>query len=281
MKFSQRVGIVPAEKVIQKNSIDQELRNGLWNILMLFYWNNYEAPYNYGLSRSDFVKNSNLEELVERLWIHYFKRPVDTIERYWEYCLKDIRNYFFNAKWHEVYDLIEFIAINGSQNPNKEFIDTCNVILERENAAYRFVDHNMVEITSDEEIESIEEAIESATPFPGVKSHLHTALNLLSDRTNPNYRNSIKESISAVEALAKHLANDSNATLGSILKTLEKEQNLHPALKNAFSSLYGYTSDAKGIRHALLDEDNLEQVDARFMLVCCSAFVNYVVAKTV
>jgi hypothetical protein len=43
--------------------------------------------------------------------------------------------------------------------------------------------------------------------------------------------------------------------------------------------MYGYTSDAEGIRHALLEEPTLEQADAIFMLVTCSAFVNYLRAK--
>lgn len=54
---------------------------------------------------------------------------------------------------------------------------------------------------------------------------------------------------------------------------------MHPALKGAFEKLYGYTSSAKGIRHALLDEPNLGFEDAKFMLVSCSAFVNYLKSK--
>lgn len=53
----------------------------------------------------------------------------------------------------------------------------------------------------------------------------------------------------------------------------------HPALEKAFSSLYGYTSDASGIRHALMDEHNLHFEDAKFMLVACAAFISYLVAK--
>jgi hypothetical protein len=50
-------------------------------------------------------------------------------------------------------------------------------------------------------------------------------------------------------------------------------------LSKAFESLYGYTSDANGIRHALMDASTLGFADAKFMLVCCSAFVNFLVAK--
>ena len=43
--------------------------------------------------------------------------------------------------------------------------------------------------------------------------------------------------------------------------------------------MYGYTNDAEGIRHSLLDEANLRFEDAKYMVVTCSAFVNYLVAK--
>ena len=54
---------------------------------------------------------------------------------------------------------------------------------------------------------------------------------------------------------------------------------MHPALNKAFSTLYGYTSNAKGIRHALLEESTLDFEDAKFMLVACSAFINYLKVK--
>jgi len=55
---------------------------------------------------------------------------------------------------------------------------------------------------------------------------------------------------------------------------------LHNALKTGFSAIYGYTSDAEGIRHALLDKSDLKFDDAKFMLVACTAFVNYLIGKT-
>ncbi|MGH6983986.1 MAG: hypothetical protein ACREEI_07150 [Stellaceae bacterium] len=53
---------------------------------------------------------------------------------------------------------------------------------------------------------------------------------------------------------------------------------IHKARQDAFDKLYGYASDADGIRHALLDEEKLTYEDAQFMLVTCSAFVNYLIA---
>jgi len=50
---------------------------------------------------------------------------------------------------------------------------------------------------------------------------------------------------------------------------------LHPALREALEKLYGYAGDDDGIRHALSDKSDLDSHDAKFMLVACSAFVNY------
>lgn len=75
-------------------------------------------------------------------------------------------------------------------------------------------------------------------------------MQLLTNKKNPDYRNSIKESISAIEALCKIKTNDDKATLRKALNLIEQKYGLHPALKGAFEKLYGYSSDADGIRHA-------------------------------
>ena len=133
---------------------------------------------------------------------------------------------------------------------------------------------------SKDEISEIETAISSGETFSSVNIHLNDALKFLSDRENPNYRNSVKESISSVESMCKILSNDAKATLASTLNNLEKTENLHPALKKAFSSLYGYTSDDGGIRHGLKNDDReIDFHEAKFMLVVCSSFINYLKSK--
>ncbi len=108
---------------------------------------------------------------------------------------------------------------------------------------------------------------------------MKTALEKLADRKSPDYRNSIKEAISAVEALCKLIAKKEKAKLDQVLNIIEKKIGLHPALKKAISNLYGYTSDAEGIRHALSNKPNLDFEDAKFILVLCSAFINYILNK--
>ena len=112
-----------------------------------------------------------------------------------------------------------------------------------------------------------------------VSEHLARALQLLGDREQPDYRNSIKESISAVESMAKIVTKNDGATLGDALRVLEKNDEIHPALRNGMSNLYGYTNDADGIRHAMLEQPNLTAADAKYFLISCTAFVNYLKSK--
>ena len=126
-----------------------------------------------------------------------------------------------------------------------------NGFLESENAAYRFVDSEVIEITDKQEIAAIEDAISSN--IRSISEHSRRALELLSDRKSPDYRNSIKESISAVEAAARLSASKDKATLGDCIKAIDDKHGLHPALKEAFLKLYGFTSDSGGIRHAMTE----------------------------
>lgn len=229
-----------------------------------------------------YQKDSEYSRLRVKLWKHFYKMPPDTIpQRTWSRSVDAIHEKYYKSTWYEVYNLIEFVAQNmSSANVKKYLQKSCNEMLKQEIAGYRFVEEEITQITSDEEIAEIEQAINEANT-KAVSSHLRRALELLSDKTGPNYRNSIKESISAVEALCAKLTGDPSATLGQALKRLDADGAIqtHPALNGAFRQLYGYTSDAGGIRHALLEEDSLDFEDAKFMLVSCSAFVNYLQAK--
>lgn len=221
-----------------------------------------------------------MDILLEKIWLNYFKYPIDTLSDHWGTTHNQIKQYFFKCQWYEVYDFLEYIANeSASYAENEEFINFCNLTLEREVSAYRFVDLKITQITSETEIAEIEEALEPEIYLKPVTTHLEQALNLLADRKLPDYKNSIKESISAVEAICQLIASKDKVTLGQALGEIENKVRIHPALKKAFSNLYGYTSDAEGIRHALLEESNLKFEDAKFILVSCSAFVNYLKSK--
>ncbi len=271
MLFSKRNQIVPLQKDLQIESIDDELRTRLWNVLKVFYWDNF-LRYDH---HSD-IHKSNFESYIPSLWHNFYKLSLDDQPDKFPHALQIIREKYFSYKWHEIFDFIEFTIRNSPRiNGIHKFPEACNVVLEQENSAYRIVEGNFTRITDEIEISEIEESISNSDKYYGVKTHLKTALSFLSDRKQPDYRNSIKESISAVESICQIITNDKKATLGNAIKKIDEKYNLHPALKSAFSSLYGFTSDKDGIRHALLEKSNITFNEAKYMLVTCSSFINY------
>lgn len=274
MKFSERIGMNKVKELIQIEEIDEELKNSLWNAITFYYWD---------LVKETFI-NSNHQttsNLLIKIWIYFFKNKFDEMPSYFGEFRRNMKEFFFNSPWFEIYDFIEFLPNNYNNDEyNNDFMNYCNKILKNELSGYRFINDLITPITNEEELSSINEALKNTDNLQTVNLHINRAIELFSDRKTPDYRNSIKESISAVEAYCAIITNDQKTTLGQALKKLEDKTKIHPALKKAFSNLYGYTSEANGIRHALLEENDLEQEDAKFMLVSCSAFINYLVDKT-
>ena len=163
-------------------------------------------------------------------------------------------------------------------NHESAIVAEINNVLEAKLSVWRYASGRFVEITNEAELSAVDEAIQQSD-FAGASQHLARALELLTDRKKPDPRNSIKESISAVESAAKEITGKPKATLEDAIKVLEGHGDLHPCLKAGFSELYAYTSDQGGIRHAMLAESNLTQADALFFLVTCSAFINYLKSK--
>jgi hypothetical protein len=268
-RFSQRKRFTAVPELIQVDSMNEPLRNSVWNVLELFLWSTDGYLYRrYG--------EPEMDNFSKILWFNHFKKPIDSRPDNNKRILEFIRDYFFSCPWYKVYDFLEFTVSYYSQKPI--LTEMLNSTLERELSGYRIISGQVIDITDKQEVNMLEEALRD-TQFKGVTKHLQRALELLSDRGNPDYRNSIKESISAVESIAKIIANKPDATLGEALRVLERNKKIHPALKDSFSKLYGYTSDQDGIRHAMLNEPNLTAADAKFFLLSCTSFVNYLKAQ--
>ncbi|WP_157476838.1 hypothetical protein [Lysobacter sp. Root690] len=274
MRFSERNGQSTIRTGIQFESMDDPLRNSLWNALQIFVWDIYSYD---GINSQ--TSRSGLNRFFRSLWIDFFLIPADTIPFRTRDAIASIREHFFTSKWFKVYDLIEFVIPTLEKNKG-DFIKYCNKVLEREIAGYQIVGERVTPVTSVSEVRAIETALLQNVPGCSAQVHIQHSLDLLSKKPSPDYRNSIKESISAVESAVKYLTGDASATLGAALSKLSKQHPIHPSFEKGLKALYGYTSDANGIRHALTEQSNSTFSEAKFMLVVCSAFVNYLLENS-
>ena len=270
-KFSDRVGITVPPPVLLDN-IGPPLRNSLWNLILSAIFAGQDANQ---VSRVKFI--------CER----FLKLPYDTVPEFGYKCQEWLKLIYYDKSftWWKIYNLIEFIASNPdiitSSYQHNKFVAEANRILEEESAGYRFVGGFLTPISNKEEIKSIEESISTARArnLVGTSLHFETAIELLAKKPQPDYRNSIKESISGIESLVKQITGEQGSSLDKALTKLDAQVKFHGAFKAGLLSLYGYTSDEDGIRHGILEEREVGFDEAKFMLVACSALVNFIISK--
>ncbi|MBQ9143655.1 MAG: hypothetical protein IJX60_01760 [Paludibacteraceae bacterium] len=282
--FSERYGYTKASDVIIREQITPEIQNAICSC--------YDKLSDFFYEEIDYYNDTNEEyrKLEKYLWVYFLNERAANFSDGRTYHV--VATVFIEDKsnaWYKKLDIIEktieYLRHFDATNHNihkvaSNFIKLLNSAFERLNFAYRIINDEIVEITSEQEIKTIETAIDNSAR--NVKMHLNRALELYAQRPDGDYRNSIKESISAVEAFCREKTGEN--TLGKALNKLEKNGIVFPdVLKHAFDKLYAYTNQPDaGIRHALMDDTGVytpKAEEAIFMLVSCSAFINYLNKK--
>ena len=275
ISFSERQGLVP-ERSIQTDSVDEQLRNRLWN-----YFFNTEIVENYSGLNLDW-DSSNYDIVEDMLDLLGFRYEDPDSQSGHFHNKQTLEEFLVSCDWNYVYDFIEKYLSLLDVKDGLRVSSELNELLEEEKSGYRILREIQDDepcfivspVTDDRELEAIQEALESG--LGSVDTAMKKALSLYSDRKSPDYANSIKESISAVESMLAHITGK-EATLANNLKQLEKMNlDMHPAFRDALGKLYGFTSDSSGIRHGGYSEPlHATEQNSRFMLVICSAFINY------
>jgi hypothetical protein len=266
MSFSDRIGKTNPKTLLQVEAIDADLRNGLWQACIEYYLKPFYDDYHY---------DEMFRGTIANIYVNFFKKSSDKMPYGYDANINMMRKWFFDAEWWEIYNFIEFLI----ENDNSEFFDRVSLFLEREKSGYRIINGQITPITDPVEVAAVSEAASAGDHFAGVRTHMQTAIQLYSKKLNPDYRNAIKEAISAVEAVARTITSNPKATLGDALKHMNDKMSLHPAMRDAMNKLYGYTSDEGGIRHAMLEESKIDDAEAKFMIVACSAFINFCIQR--
>lgn len=281
--FSERNRIIHFGDVIQTTEFEYFSRVALCNCMYDFMSNIFEVvcspSYSLYPEYPSSFEAAFCKDMIRNVF-HEHDECSQPDSYSWNSIYTSVRDVITDAPYNEVLDIIEYICNylaprSGAGTIYQKFND----LFEQECIGYRFISKRIVPITDNSEVKEIEQACH--TPFEGARTRLQKALGFLSDRENPDYKNSIKESISAVESVCKVIANKPKAELGDALKVLIAEgYPIQGALKTGILALYGYTCEAGGIRHAEREtESTVTFEEAKFMMVTCSAIVNYLVAE--
>lgn len=291
--FSEKIGLSTCTIKMQTNEFDDRTRtligNHLYDVLSVVF--SYASTI--GISRylnpsrqsplqamsSDFCKDVLSEVL--NVSVHL---PSNKFYN-WEVNYDRFAEIISSAPYNEVLDFLWYVCHwiathTTSTSFVHEIYNGFNQLFEKEYVGYRFVAGEITPITNSLEIQEIEQACQ--IPFEGAHVQLQKALGFLSNREHPDYKNSIKESISAVESVCETIVGSENgATLGKAVKHLEEHGlKIHSSLREGISKLYGYACDQGGVRHGEGEvESTVTFEEAKLMMVTCSAIVNYLVSE--
>ena len=277
LTFSQRYGYAPLPEPMQLEEISRDLRLEIWNVTRELLI----SIRSEGIDKYYFDEKG--QQFIERVLGKLLKKAEDEVSTTYVGVFRGFKDLVLRGKFNVVLDLVETIANNGPHT--KDFVNRVSKSFERHAAAYRLDTsqrpYRFIPQTSKEQGEAASQSIKTLRQgrMEGAATHLRQA----AEHINAGqYGDSIADSIHAVESVARVLDSEASQTLGPALDSLERSGLLkHPALKEAFKKLYGYTNDEQGIRHALLDRDSPDVGldEALFMFGACASFGAYLVGK--
>ena len=172
---------------------------------------------------------------------------------FWPFC-KDLRTRIESLPFNKLFDLIQFV-LRHPRCPRR-FVTEMRSTFADSRLAYTIdvgPPPTIFPAATPEEGAAIVKSLQllRQADLDGSAAHLRQASACINEG---DWAGSVRESIHAVESVARQLDPEAAQTLGPALKSIERRGALHPALKKAFDALYGYTNNEQGIRHALLDQ---------------------------
>ena len=277
LTFSQRYGYEPLPKPMQLEELSDDLRREIWNetrsLLASFSTMDFKDEYYFSFE----------DRFIERVLGKFLRKPEDEIDTSYWTVMELFKDWILKGPFNKVLDLIGIIA-NDDSGYGAELADPIRESFERCAAAY-YLDmsrhpYQFIPRSNQAQGEATREAIKTISEggMAGAETHLRQAAKHINAR---RFADAVRDSIHAVESVARQI-DPKSKTLGPALNALEKAGLInHPALKEAFSKLYGYTSDEQGIRHALLEKDSPDVGldEAMFMFGACASFAAYLVNK--
>ena len=123
VKFSERYGHKTARGAVQLDSIDNDLRTSLWNLLRLYIWNHVKYSPGHPIYSLSASNNEEIADFCTDLWCDHLKKPLDDLDDDWEVAVEEIKQHFFSCKWYEVYDFIEFAIEKFPYSAKEEFVE--------------------------------------------------------------------------------------------------------------------------------------------------------------
>jgi hypothetical protein len=274
LTFEQAEGVEPLPEQLKLKELSQQLRSALWRVV---YGSLVAARETPGIGGGPYV-SIPWSTILRDMHTFRYHRMEDEFNNKFKVVVDETKAVFAEGDYLAVLGWLQWVF--RRQACPSQFPQQIDAALRFGHAAYRLVDRTtIVPVGSDAELATLKRAFADVgtTEFQGARAHLRNAAEEL---TGGRYADSVRESIHAVESVVRVL--EPSGDFSKALAKLESKVKIHGALKRGFSSIYGFTSDQEGIRHALLEAGApaVDETDALFMIGACAAFVSYLINKS-
>lgn len=274
LTFSQAEGLEPIPGPLALGELSQELRASIWAAI-------YRSMQECRTMTSGVFPQQYLRDpwasILRRKHLYADHKPIDEFHVSYEHHEGEIKTLILAWPYNRVFDFLQHVL--GDEGCPPGLAQLLQFEFTRSQAAYDIIEKTIVPRALKEEGDTLRAAFAAlgAGQFAGAREHLISAAENL---TKSNFADSVRESIHAVESVAKVISGDHAASLRSVLDSIAKTVPIHGAFKDGLNKIYGYASDEKGIRHSLLGEaSKVDSPDAQFMLGACASFISYLIGK--
>lgn len=282
LTFSQRYGYEPLPEPMKLEEISDDLRREIW-MAIKEYLHEIRRQVRAAIARrpSEFIFSQRDMLFLQRVFSRHFQ-AIEPDVRYGQ-VVTNFYDTILKREFNVVLDLLEHF-VNDQESP-KNVAQKIGRLFHHYSAPYSLNlsrrPYRFIPSVTKEQGKATQQALDtiSKSGMDGPASHLRQAAEHINVQ---QYADAITDCIHAVESVARIIDPKSNKTLGPALESLERTGVLrHPALKEAFKKLYGYTSNEQGLRHALLDQDaaDVGLDEALFMFGACASFTAYLTQK--
>lgn len=203
--------------------------------------------------------------------------------------------------WQKRFDFCEVIYLKLAYAPDEEFfhygnqtpftLNDAQTYIEKEIQqlfideffAYEFIKGSVTRKGRKHTVETTDQAqyVMSDNRLQNARIHYSKALGFFSDRKQPDYANTVKEAVCAVESAGKDLFPQAKAsTLGDLINWLKNKNNniaIPPALINTFSSIYALRNSGKEVAHGSASGGEITAAIAEYILSVSASTIIYLV----
>ncbi|MBI4339995.1 MAG: hypothetical protein HY680_08595 [Chloroflexi bacterium] len=285
-QFSNRFPVKPRPPLNPHDYLPDEARAGLVNLLFNivtrydasshiyhFESNVYSNIYDFCFSIHEITLNHRFSSNYRSWAIPIQQRNIEMIV---EMCA-----------WYTFFDIAEIIyqvLDISDRSPRKAsvaFEEVFNDLMLGGGLQWAMRGGKMERRRPEPVASQIEQALEILKDERFIRPHnqLLKAIKALDTRPEPDVENCVKDSVGALEGVARTLIPNKDS-LRDVLNAEPLKTRIHPILRDTLLKIEAYRGDAPGAGHALIDgKQKIQLADAEFVLTSSIAAMLLLVAK--